>query len=357
MWRKEAERQSQRATQPRLLVGQTRNECFEALGALDFQGRQGVELGVVRRGEIVSAEAQPGPAPLAFRCGLDGHLLLHAQPLEEAEVGLARTRQGFLDGGKVFRHRRKERIRAGRDLFFARRTGEEGIRMLRKSRSPGAVAIGSAPLEAREKSRDRRRRDPRDVAAEQLSEVGFVDRGGNSHAKETNQSAGRRSPVDGGILYGANRMRPTQLLPVKVKSGPKGEEMGSREDDNKQLAQDMLDALSRADVAWVKEHYADDFRIWVGGSLPFSGENDKAGAVAAMPMVLDLFPEGLTFTAHSMIAGGDRVAIEATSSGKTFRGEQYSQEYCFLMRARDGKIVEWKEYMDTEHARQVLVGE
>ena len=57
-----------------------------------------------------------------------------------------------------------------------------------------------------------------------------------------------------------------------------------------------------------------------------------------------------------MTAEGDRVAIEATSRGTTFRGDEYRQEYHFLMRARDGKILEWKEYMDTEHARKVLVG-
>lgn len=133
--------------------------------------------------------------------------------------------------------------------------------------------------------------------------------------------------------------------------------MGKQEEENKRLALAMIDALTRADVDWVKEYYADDFRIWVTGSLPFSGENDKAGAVASMPTVLDLFPQGLTFAVHSMVAEADTVAIEATSSGKTFRGEQYAQEYHFLMRAREGKIVEWKEYMDTEHARKVLVGE
>lgn len=133
--------------------------------------------------------------------------------------------------------------------------------------------------------------------------------------------------------------------------------MGKQEEDNKKLAQGMLDALSNADQQWVADHYADDFRIWVTGSLPFSGENDRAGALAGMPAVLDLFPDGLTFTAHSMVAEGDKVAIEATSSGETFRGDQYAQEYHFLMRARDGKIIEWKEYMDTEHARKVLVGE
>ena len=133
--------------------------------------------------------------------------------------------------------------------------------------------------------------------------------------------------------------------------------MGKQEEDNKRLAKDMLEALSRADEKWVADHYADNFRIWVTGSLPFSGVNDRAGALAGMPAVLDLFPKGLKFTTHSMVAEGDTVAIEATSSGKTFRGDQYSQEYHFVMRARDGKITEWKEYMDTEHARKVVVGE
>ena len=133
--------------------------------------------------------------------------------------------------------------------------------------------------------------------------------------------------------------------------------MGQQEEENKQLAKDMLDALSRADQDWVREHYSDDFQIWGTGSLPFSGTNDKAGALAGMPAVLDLFPDGLQFQVKAMTAEGDRVAIEASSRGTTFRGDEYNQEYHFLMRARDGKIVEWKEYMDTEQARKVLVGE
>ena len=132
--------------------------------------------------------------------------------------------------------------------------------------------------------------------------------------------------------------------------------MGQQEEENKDLARRMIDALTNADVDFVKKHYSDDFKIWVTGSLPFSGTNDKAGAVAGMPAVLDLFPDGLRFTIQAMTAEGDRVAIEATSSGKTASGAQYNQEYHFLMRARDGQIVEWKEYMDTEHARQVLLG-
>jgi ketosteroid isomerase-like protein len=35
-------------------------------------------------------------------------------------------------------------------------------------------------------------------------------------------------------------------------------------------------------------------------------------------------------------------------------GQTYANVYHFLMRARGGKIVEWREYLDTVHARDVL---
>ena len=133
--------------------------------------------------------------------------------------------------------------------------------------------------------------------------------------------------------------------------------MGALEERNKELAQVFVDALSRADTKKVDELYAEDVRLWVTGSLPFSGSKNKAQALEGMPQVLDLFPEGLTFRIHAMTAEGERVAIEASSEGTTFRGDRYQQEYHFLLRAREGKIIEWREYMDTEQARKVLVGE
>ena len=133
--------------------------------------------------------------------------------------------------------------------------------------------------------------------------------------------------------------------------------MGQLEEENKELARRMIAALTDADVDFIKEYYAEDFQIWIAGSLPFSGPGDKASAVASMPAVLTLFPRGLQFSITAMTAEGDRVAIEATSVGTTALDRQYKQEYHFLMRVRDGKIVEWKEYMDTEHARKVLVGD
>ena len=116
--------------------------------------------------------------------------------------------------------------------------------------------------------------------------------------------------------------------------------MGQLEEDNKELARRMLEALSENDVDWVRDNYAEEIKIWVTGTLPFSGTNDKAGALLGMPEVLGLFPGGLSFAIKALTAEGERVAIEATSEGTTFRGDKYQQEYHFLMCVRDGKIIE-----------------
>lgn len=133
--------------------------------------------------------------------------------------------------------------------------------------------------------------------------------------------------------------------------------MGALEEQNKELARTFLDALSRADVDVIDTMYAEDISLRVPGTLPFSGTKGKAEALAGIPEVLGLFPEGLKFEVEALTAEGERVAIEATSDGVTFRGDRYQQTYHFLMRVRDGKIIEWREYMDTDLARKVLVGE
>ena len=133
--------------------------------------------------------------------------------------------------------------------------------------------------------------------------------------------------------------------------------MGAVEEENKELARAFLDALSRVDSVALDELYAGDVSVWVAGTLPFSGSKTRAEALEAMPLVLDLFPDGLSFEIRAMTAEGERVAIEATGEGKTSSGDLYQQEYHFLLRARDGKVIEWKEYMDTDKARRLLVGE
>ncbi|MAI78427.1 MAG: hypothetical protein CL917_05785 [Deltaproteobacteria bacterium] len=127
-------------------------------------------------------------------------------------------------------------------------------------------------------------------------------------------------------------------------------------DENKKIARAFIRAISEGDSDAIQAAYAHDGFAWTLGSMPISGKFSKSEIAQASASVLDVFPEGLQFTIHSLTAEDDRVSIEAESDGIHVSGQRYNNVYHFLMRIRDGQIVEWKEYMDTMHANEVLCG-
>lgn len=124
---------------------------------------------------------------------------------------------------------------------------------------------------------------------------------------------------------------------------------------NREIVAELFDAISRADVAKLDELYAPDFEIWTAGQLPISGTRTRAQALEGMAMIDSMFPDGLTFTVTGLTAEGDRVAVEAESDGVHASGRRYHNQYHFLVVIRDGKIQRFKEYMDTIHAKDVLL--
>lgn len=130
----------------------------------------------------------------------------------------------------------------------------------------------------------------------------------------------------------------------------------SREARNKALARRFVEAISRADVDAIVAAYAPGGTCWTSGTMPISGTFGVDQVAAASRGVLTVFPEGLRFTIHALTAEGERVAIEAESYGRHVSGKIYNNKYHFVLRARGGKIVEWREYMDTMHANDVLCG-
>jgi hypothetical protein len=64
----------------------------------------------------------------------------------------------------------------------------------------------------------------------------------------------------------------------------------------------------------------------------------------------------IRFVILAMTAEGERLAVEAESEGMHVSGKLYSNQYHFLLRFREGKVVEFKEYMDTEKVTEVLCG-
>jgi ketosteroid isomerase-like protein len=130
----------------------------------------------------------------------------------------------------------------------------------------------------------------------------------------------------------------------------------SIEQRNKQLAQTFFDFLNRGDVPAMLDAYADDGFCQTMGNTLISGVFSKAQIAAAAGGIFQVFPQGIRFTIKAMTAEGERVAVEAESEGLHVSGKLYSNQYHFLMRFRDGKLVEFKEYMDTERVTDILCG-
>jgi ketosteroid isomerase-like protein len=114
-------------------------------------------------------------------------------------------------------------------------------------------------------------------------------------------------------------------------------------------------ALNEADATKLDALYAEDFEIWTAGSLPISGSRTRAQALEGMGFIGAMFPAGLEFTVTALTIDEDRIAIEAESDGMHSSGLRYHNQYHFLMVIRGDQIVLLKEYMDTLHARDVLM--
>jgi ketosteroid isomerase-like protein len=127
---------------------------------------------------------------------------------------------------------------------------------------------------------------------------------------------------------------------------------------NKQVVLSFFENFSAGKFDAALALMADTAIWWVAGNpdkFVQAGTKTKAqfaelvqGIGTAMPKGLRVIPKGLT-------AEGNRVAVEAESYGETANGKIYNNRYHFLFEVRGSKIQAVREYLDTMHAKEVLV--
>jgi uncharacterized protein len=130
----------------------------------------------------------------------------------------------------------------------------------------------------------------------------------------------------------------------------------TRTGENKRVLERFFAAMSAGDVEAIVNSYAEDGKLHTMGRTLISGVFDRSQIAGAAGRIFEIFPDGIRFTIHTMTAEEDRVAIEAESFGRHVSGQHYNNKYHFLARLRDGKIVSFKEYCDTEHITDVICG-
>ena len=125
---------------------------------------------------------------------------------------------------------------------------------------------------------------------------------------------------------------------------------------NKAIARKFFDDMSNTNIDGIIDAYADDVKLYTMGNTLISGVFTKEQARVGATQILGAFPQGIKFVIHDLTAEDDRVAIQAESFAVHVSGKPYNNKYHFLMRLRDGLIIEFKEYMDTEMVTEILCG-
>ena len=136
----------------------------------------------------------------------------------------------------------------------------------------------------------------------------------------------------------------------EIKSGAAGE--------NKAIVARFFEIFSSGDVPALLDAMADGGSWWVSGRLEgMSGRYDKASFGPLVEGAKAIYKSGsLAITPVSMIAEGDRVAVEATGLAELADGRTYTSHYHFLVTISAGKVFEVREYMDTQHAKDTFFG-
>jgi len=130
-------------------------------------------------------------------------------------------------------------------------------------------------------------------------------------------------------------------------------------EENKKIVLNFFENFSSGKTAEALGLMSDNATWTVMGrpeSFALAGTKTKAEFTQLLQGIGAAMPKGLRLTPKGITAEGDRVAVEAESYGEHANGKVYNNQYHFLIEVRNNKIQAVREYLDTIHAKDVLVG-
>jgi ketosteroid isomerase-like protein len=135
--------------------------------------------------------------------------------------------------------------------------------------------------------------------------------------------------------------------------GAKGQAQASTE-----IVRKAIDALNRGDAAAFIGSFSDDLEFHMPGSTPVSGyTRGLAEFTQLVEKVAGYLEVMITLKVTNFISCGEWVVTESVGHGVTKKGQDYNNTYCHLWQVRNGRIVKFTEYNDTDLIMRVLCAE
>jgi ketosteroid isomerase-like protein len=126
--------------------------------------------------------------------------------------------------------------------------------------------------------------------------------------------------------------------------------------DNKRIVTAIYEAMAQGDGRPFNEAMAEDFTWILEGTGAWSRTWRGRDAVRR-ELLAPLFAQFATpyrCRAERIIAEDDTVVVLARGEVTTVAGKPYDNSYCFVIRMRDGQMIELREYLDTELVAEAL---
>jgi uncharacterized protein len=91
-----------------------------------------------------------------------------------------------------------------------------------------------------------------------------------------------------------------------------------------------------------------------------NGTNHMVGREALVQFLTSdfhkLFQRDVKIEFRGIYADGNTVIVEERMQAKLANGRHYDNDYCLLFELKDGRIRRVREYMDTQRAREIILG-
>jgi len=125
---------------------------------------------------------------------------------------------------------------------------------------------------------------------------------------------------------------------------------------NRQVVLDAYAALNNGDPAGYFSRMSDDVQVTYFGSHRFARKFCGKGDIMKnfVPRLRERLEGSIKLHVTNAIAEGDQVVVEARGESRTKDGRDYNNHYCIVLKLTDGKIIEIREYMDTELTKAIF---
>ena len=126
--------------------------------------------------------------------------------------------------------------------------------------------------------------------------------------------------------------------------------------NEKKLIIDVMTALAEGNDQTLLDAMHDDMKwTWMGSdnlSKTFDGKESILNEL--WKSVKTDIARPFRVKANLIISEGEYVVVEGLGNNKTSNGKEYNNRYCWIIKIIEGKIVELREYMDTDLVRRTF---